>query len=59
MIQYTLNTSSTTAKLYLFLNEDWKEVSETTECQQKLDKARAVCKCYKYIQGGFNFSPDG
>lgn len=42
VIQYTLNTSSTTAKLYLFLNEDWRELSEATECQQKLDKARAV-----------------
>ena len=40
-----LNTTApTSAKFYLFLNEDWKEITEATECQQKLEKARAVCK---------------
>ncbi|GAB1606536.1 integral membrane protein GPR180-like [Argonauta hians] len=41
MISYALNeTGATIPKLYLFLNEDWKEATLDTSCQSKFDKAR-------------------
>lgn len=41
LINYTLNdTGKTVPKLYLFLNEDWKEANLDMQCQRKFDKAR-------------------
>lgn len=42
VLQYTLNTSAvSSAKLYMFLSEDWKGISEHTDCTAKFEKARA------------------
>jgi len=45
LVNYTLNTTGNTPpKLYLFLIEDWREALEEVDCQDKLSKARAICK---------------
>lgn len=44
VIQYTLNVSvSSGGKLFLFLSEDWREITDKTSCLEKFDLARASC----------------
>ncbi|KAK3583692.1 hypothetical protein CHS0354_021442 [Potamilus streckersoni] len=42
VIQYAFNASASAVKFYLFLNEDWKEAAEETDCQKKLEKTRNI-----------------
>ncbi|XP_045199327.2 integral membrane protein GPR180-like [Mercenaria mercenaria] len=41
VIQYSLNDSMSSGKLYLFLSEDWKQITDQTECTAKFEQARA------------------
>lgn len=42
VIQYTLNASVSMGKLFLFLSEDFREITDQTECKAKFDQARVA-----------------
>ena len=43
LVTFKLNTSST-GKLYFYLDEKWPQVEQTSQCQNKLDMAQYSCK---------------
>lgn len=42
VIQCSLNDSMLSGKLYMFLSEDWRQITDQTECKAKFEMARAV-----------------
>ena len=44
-MEYTLNTTVTASgKLFMFLKEDWLEITPETDCTSKFEQARASCE---------------
>ena len=45
LVNFTLNaTGDNHPTLYLFLNEDWIDVEEEDNCDDKLARAKGICK---------------
>ena len=43
LITFKLNTTSS-GKLYFYLDEKWPQVEQSSQCQNKLDMAQYSCK---------------
>ena len=43
LVRFHLNTTST-GKLYFYVDEKWSQVEQTSQCQNKLDLAQYSCK---------------
>ncbi|XP_059169673.1 integral membrane protein GPR180-like [Physella acuta] len=42
VLNFTVNTTGTDSKLYLFLSDDWKNAVSDTNCYRRLNKARTI-----------------
>ena len=48
LVTFKLNTTSS-GKLYFFLDEKWPLVEQTSQCQNRLDMAQYSCKSNNFI----------
>ena len=48
LVNFKLNTTSS-GKLYFFLDEKWPLVEQTSQCQNRLDMAQYSCKSNNFI----------
>uniref|UniRef100_A0A2C9M752 Uncharacterized protein n=1 Tax=Biomphalaria glabrata TaxID=6526 RepID=A0A2C9M752_BIOGL len=44
LFNFTVNSTGTDSKLYLFLSEDWKKAVGDTNCYRRLNKAKTIIK---------------
>ncbi|CAL1531332.1 unnamed protein product [Lymnaea stagnalis] len=44
VLNFTVNTTGTEPKLYLFVSEDWKNAAGDTNCYRRLAKARTIIR---------------